>query len=195
MVKELGTFLEEFVREYLHMVEQCELVEVDYPIKITSEDYRDVEKEEYEKRKKKQAYWSDVDVLGTRGNKIFIISCSEWIGRTKKQVERIVKQLSYAERAITKRFPKKKIIKRVACVAKHKESSFGDINVIYLKDMFHQLRRKMRKRDVTDQHVKFAFEWLIRDLDAVGTFMGRDKAHKKYGFPFKTYITSKRETK
>jgi len=125
MVKELGTFFEQFTKEYLHIVEECENVETNHPFKITSEDYKAVEGIE------RQAYRSDIDVLGIKRDVVHIISCSEIIG-TKKKVDRIEKNLIYAERAVKREFFNKSIVKRVACISKHKDRTFKDVDILYL---------------------------------------------------------------
>jgi len=184
MVKELGMFFEEFTKEYLHIVEKCESVETNHPLKITSEDYKAVEGIE------RQAYRSDIDVLGVRGDVVHIISCSEIIG-TKKVVNRIEKNLIYAERAVRRDFLTKRIVKRVACISKRKDLVFKDVkDILYFKDMFTFLLRNIRRRGKTDQYVPNPSEWLIRALDLVGVFLGREKAYEIYKFPAKTHVVS-----
>jgi len=185
MVKELGTFFEEFTKEYLHIVEGCENVVTNRPFKITPEDYKAVE------GINRQAYWSDIDVFGVKENDIHLISCSEIIG-TKKKVNKIEKNLIYAERAIRREFPDKGILKRVACVSKRKDL-FKDVEILYLKDMFSFLLRNIQLRGKTEQYVRYPSEWLIRALDIVGVFSGREKAYEIYKFPRKTHVVSASE--
>ena len=183
MVKELGIFFEEFTKEYLHIVEECENVETNHPFKITSEDYKAVE------GIKRQAYRSDIDVLGVKGDVAHIISCSEIIG-TKKKVDRIEKNLIYAGRAVKREFPNKRTVKRVACISKRKDLAFKDVDILYFKDMFNFLLRHIQHRGKTDQYVRYPSEWLIRALDIVGVFSTRKKAYKIYKFPAKTHVVS-----
>ena len=186
MVKELGTFFEELVKEYLDIKEECEFVEVDYPFKITRQDYEDIE------GKERQAHWSDIDVLGVKGNNVYLVSCREYIG-TIEDVKRIIKQLDFAEKATKRKFPDKNTVKKIACIMKHKNCVFENVEVTYLKDMINELIGKIRGRGRRDQHVKYPFEWLIRGLDVIGFFIERDKARKIYGFPSRNYITSRSE--
>ena len=182
MVKELGTFFEEFVRVYLHVVEECQVVEVDYPFKITPQDYQEV------LGKRRQSYWSDVDVLGIKGNDVHLISCTESIV-TEKQVDRIHRQLKFAERAMRRKFPEKNIITRIACISKHEK--LENVEVTYFKDMLDALKKSLRNRNPRDQHVNYPFEWLIRTMDVVGCFIKREEAHKIYKFPSKKHIVSR----
>jgi hypothetical protein len=53
----LRTFFKEFAGEYLHIKEGCELVEVDYPFKISREDYKEVENPSFKFLWALRNYW------------------------------------------------------------------------------------------------------------------------------------------
>jgi len=190
MVKELGAFFEQFTGEYLRIVEGCEIVEVNHKFQITREDYKAIEGEE------RQARPSDIDVLGTKGDDVHVISCKELID-TQKVVDRIERNLVYVERAIRREFPNKKIVKRVACISKQKRYKISDAEILFFKDMVDFLLRNKRGRASQSPQsigsVQYFSEWLIRALDFVEKFLGKEEARKIYGFPPSTHVTSASE--
>lgn len=190
MVKELGTFFEEFTKEYLHIVEECEIVETDYPFKITREDYKAVES------KAMGIHWSDIDVIGIKGNVVHLISCSEIIGE-KRVINKLQKNLIYAERAVSRKFPNKNIVKRVACISKRKDLVLTNIDIIYFRDMVNLLLRRIQRRAIKSKQsmgrVNYLCEWLIRALDYVGFLSEREEAYKIYKHPPRTHTVNASE--
>jgi hypothetical protein len=190
MVKELGTFFEQFTKEYLQTVENFEMVETNRKFQITRKDYKVVEGTE------RQAHWSDIDVLGTKGNEVHLISCKELID-TQKVVDKIKSNLVFAERAMKREFQNKDIVKRVACISKHRDYMVSDVTFLYFRDMVQLLLRNIQRRASHSAHsigyVKYSSEWFVRALDVAGLFSSREQAYETYKFPPKTHVMSASE--
>ena len=127
----------------------------------------------------------------------YIISCQEWIGG-KWDVQKINRNFKYADRFVQKKFPNTTIAKKVVCVTKRKDLAFN-VEILYLKDMFHELLAKMRDKAISSKGrrvgVVGAFEWIARDLDVTGFFnRQREETYKIYKFPsLKTVARCKAE--
>jgi hypothetical protein len=142
MVKEFGNQFEQFTLEFFKRVKKCPFIIRDYS-------FRKIGKTE---KGYVRSNPSDIDVIGICSDKIFIITCQEYIPSGKKdsdtQIKKLIDNLKQGIDDIKNNYREwKEIVPVISCIA-IKESSLSDIDnqiekiltqkvgVIFFFDMF-----------------------------------------------------------
>lgn len=160
MVKEFGTFWEDFVKEYIVVVDGIKFVGQDLPYQITKT---------IKNHKTKVRYPTDIDLVGFKHGKLRIIECKE--KTSNSDAKRIIKKLKNSYKSLNLGEKKLKVKKYVATIKKcdnkvEKTFKNGEIEIMEFEKMFNVLQKKYfeRFKDKKSRLVYGPFGWLIRSL-------------------------------
>jgi len=163
--------LEEFTGAYLRYVHRyVTMVHVDY-LRTRELTWR------VERRQGKRNVWSDIDVIGIRGNEAIVVSCDE---NCAKKVDDIVKELKYAEEYVRRRYNVNNIKKLYVfaicytpgkCEEKFRRLEKEGIEILSFTDMIKDFIYRLRdvKRDYTLRAGKFTdpILWVLREIEII----------------------------
>jgi hypothetical protein len=160
-----GEAFEEFVAAYLRYVEHY-LTRAHVECKI-------------ERKGTKQARWSDIDVVGIRGNEAIVVSCDEYC---RKEKRKIMEELKRAEEYVREEYDVVKVDKAYAfCVAENpnkdreKIRSLKDEGIIILtftgmvKEFWSYLREHVKYGKTAGKFTE-PILWALREMDEIRSF-------------------------
>lgn len=163
-VRDFGKYFEEFVKDYMKVVKELDLVEMEYPYTIHKEDYKERRSAEY--------YPGDIDVIGLKNDEIWIVECKEAITKrpSGNDVEEMEDRFRNINEFTDKKFPDKSIKKFIAYITNENnitEQDFKNEKILLLS--FEDMAKQFIQKTIEQKNIATLgrYHWFLEKLKRV----------------------------